>query len=76
MMLPFQSVTVLGAETMGHGIGLDVQMEAAAYLYGALGSEAFRPPKLLEGMVAEGKLGKKSGEGFYSWSEDGPSDEP
>ena len=56
-------------------IGLDVQLEAAAYLYGALGSEAFRPPKLLEEMVAEGKLGKQSGEGFYSWSEDGPSDE-
>ena len=56
-------------------IGLDVQLEAAAYLYGGLGSEAFRPPKLLEEMVAEGKLGKQSGEGFYSWSEDGPSDE-
>ena len=56
-------------------IGLDVQMEVATYLYGALGSEAFRPPQLLEQMVAEGKLGKKSGEGFYSWSEDGPSDE-
>lgn len=56
-------------------IGLDVQMELATYLYGALGSEAFRPPQLLERMVAEGKLGKKSGVGFYSWSEDGPSDE-
>ena len=57
-------------------VGLDVQMEAAAYLYGALGSEAFRPPQLLEQMVAEGKLGKKSGEGFYSWNEDDLSDEP
>lgn len=56
-------------------MGLDVQMELATYLYGALGSEAFRPPQLLERMVAEGKLGKKSGVGFYSWSEDGPSDE-
>ncbi len=56
-------------------VGLDVQLEAAKYLYGALGSEAFRPPQLLEQMVAEGKLGKKSGEGFYSWNEDGPSDE-
>ncbi len=55
-------------------IGLDAQMEAAVYLYGALGSEAFRPPELLKRMVAEGKLGKQSGEGFYSWSEDGPSD--
>ena len=33
-------------------IGLDVQMEAAAYLYGALASEAFRPPKLLEHLEA------------------------
>ncbi len=56
-------------------VGLDVQMEAAAYLHEALGSEAFRPPELLQQMVAEGKLGKKSGEGFYSWDEDGRSDE-
>ena len=53
--------------------GLDVQMETAAYLHEALGSEVFRPPELLERMVAEGKLGKKSGQGFYSWDEDGRS---
>ncbi len=52
-------------------IGLDVQIEAANYLHGALGSEAFRPPKLLERMVAEGKLGKKTGQGFYTWDGDG-----
>ena len=51
-------------------MGLDVQMDAAIYLHEALGSEAFRPPELLKRMVAEGKLGKKSGEGFYSWDED------
>ena len=55
-------------------MGLDVQMDAAIYLHGALGSEVFRPPELLERMVAEGKLGKKSGEGFFSWDEDGGSD--
>ena len=55
-------------------VGLDVQMDAAIYLHGALGSEVFRPPELLERMVAEGKLGKKSGEGFFSWDEDGGSD--
>ncbi|MCH8813201.1 MAG: 3-hydroxyacyl-CoA dehydrogenase family protein [Gemmatimonadetes bacterium] len=54
-------------------IGLDVQIEAANYLHEALGSEAFRPPELLERMVAEGKLGKKSGMGFYSWDEGGAS---
>ncbi len=55
--------------------GLDIQMEAANYLHGALGSEVFRPPELLERMVAEGKLGKKSGEGFYAWDEKGRSNE-
>ena len=56
-------------------LGLDVQMDDAMHLHEALGSEAFRPPDLLERMVAEGKLGKKSGQGFYSWDEDGRSDE-
>ena len=56
-------------------VGLDVQMDVATYLHEALGSDVFRPPELLERMVAEGKLGKKSGEGFYSWDEDGRSDE-
>ena len=56
-------------------IGLDVQLEAAKYLYEALGSEAFCPPVLLERMVVEGKLGKKSGEGFYKWSDDSRSAE-
>ena len=55
--------------------GLDIQMEAAIYLHEALRSEVFRPPELLKQMVAEGKLGKKSGEGFYSWDMDGRSDE-
>jgi 3-hydroxyacyl-CoA dehydrogenase len=52
------------------GAELDVQLEAAKYLYEALESEAFRPPKLLEQMVVEGKLGQKSGEGFYRWNDD------
>jgi 3-hydroxybutyryl-CoA dehydrogenase len=56
-------------------VGLDVEMDAAVYLHEALGSEAFRPPDLLERMVADGKLGRKSGEGFYSWHKDGRLDE-
>jgi len=50
-------------------VGLDVRLGIAEYLHGTLGSEAFRPPELLRRMVAEGRLGKKSGEGFYDWSE-------
>jgi len=48
-------------------IGLDVRLSIAQYLHRELGSEGFRPPALLERMVAEGKLGKKSGQGFYEW---------
>lgn len=50
-------------------VGLDVRLHIAEYLHGKLGSEAFRPPEILLRMVSEGKLGKKSGEGFYKWNE-------
>jgi 3-hydroxybutyryl-CoA dehydrogenase len=50
-------------------VGLDVRLHIAEYLHGKLGSEAFRPPQILLRMVSEGKLGKKSGEGFYKWNE-------
>lgn len=47
-------------------VGLDVRLGIAAYLAQTLG-ERFEPPALLRRMVAEGKLGRKSGEGFYQW---------
>ncbi|MDE2782977.1 MAG: 3-hydroxyacyl-CoA dehydrogenase family protein [Gemmatimonadota bacterium] len=51
-------------------VGLDVRLGIARYLHESLGSEAFRPPALLERMVAEGRLGKKSGRGFYDWDDE------
>jgi 3-hydroxybutyryl-CoA dehydrogenase len=50
-------------------VGLDVRLSIAEYLHSKLGSEAFRPPEILRRMVSQGKLGKKSGEGFYKWNE-------
>lgn len=50
-------------------VGLDVRLEIARYLHESLGSDAFRPPALLERMVAEGELGKKTGRGFYDWTD-------
>jgi 3-hydroxybutyryl-CoA dehydrogenase len=52
-------------------VGLDIRLAIAKYLHEQLGSEAFCPPHLLEDMVAQGKLGKKSGMGFYTWTADG-----
>ena len=50
-------------------VGLDVRLSIAEYLHQKLGSETFRPPEILRRMVNEGKLGKKSGEGFYRWND-------
>jgi len=51
-------------------VGLDVRLKIAEYLAEALGP-AFVPPSILRDKVAEGHLGKKTGEGFYRWSKDG-----
>ncbi len=51
-------------------VGLDVRLAIAEYLHGALRSERFRPPEILRRMVAEGRLGKKTGAGFYVWKEE------
>ena len=51
-------------------VGLDVRLDIARHLHSELGSEAFRPPALLERMVAEGRLGKKSGRGFHEWEDE------
>lgn len=49
-------------------VGLDVRLGIAEYLHETLGGEQYRPPGILRRMVEDGKLGKKSGEGFYPWS--------
>lgn len=51
-------------------VGLDVRLSVARVLYKELGSECFKPPKILEDLVAAGKLGRKSGEGFYKWAKE------
>lgn len=48
-------------------VGLDVRMSIAEGLHRELGLEHFRPPEILREKVAGGKLGRKSGEGFYTW---------
>ncbi|MDQ1537636.1 MAG: 3-hydroxybutyryl-CoA dehydrogenase [Actinomycetota bacterium] len=47
-------------------VGLDVRLAIAEHLEKELGSR-FRPPAVLRKKVDAGELGRKSGQGFYSW---------
>lgn len=49
-------------------VGLDVRLGIAEELARELGPR-FEPPQLLRDMVARGELGRKSGKGFYDWSD-------
>ncbi|GLW66668.1 3-hydroxybutyryl-CoA dehydrogenase [Actinomadura rubrobrunea] len=49
-------------------VGLDVRLDIARHLAETYGPR-FAPPRILEEKVAKGELGKKSGRGFYDWSE-------
>jgi 3-hydroxybutyryl-CoA dehydrogenase len=59
----------MGPLKLGDLVGLDVRLAILEHLHRELG-EQFRPPALLRQMVRAGKLGKKSGEGFYKWPEE------
>ncbi|MDQ0708035.1 3-hydroxybutyryl-CoA dehydrogenase [Arthrobacter woluwensis] len=47
-------------------VGLDVRLNIAEHLERELGPR-FAPPQVLRDKVAAGELGRKSGQGFYSW---------
>jgi 3-hydroxybutyryl-CoA dehydrogenase len=59
----------MGPIELGDVVGLDVRLDILEQLREELG-ERFRPPQSLKRKVRAGKLGKKTGEGFYVW-EDG-----
>ena len=50
-------------------VGLDVRLGIVEYLHAELG-DRYEPPALLRRMVAEGKLGRKTGEGFFVWEDE------
>ena len=50
-------------------VGLDVRLAIAEYLHATLGKPQYQPPKILKDKVKKGELGKKTGKGFYTWSD-------
>ena len=48
-------------------VGLDVRLAISEHLHREIGSDTFRPPRILRQMVRAGKLGRKVGQGFYSY---------
>jgi 3-hydroxybutyryl-CoA dehydrogenase len=48
-------------------IGIDIHVHASEALHAKLGEERMAPPERLVQMQREGRLGRKSGQGFFSY---------
>jgi 3-hydroxybutyryl-CoA dehydrogenase len=58
----------LGPLALADLIGLDVCLAILEVLHRGLGDDKYRPCPLLRKMVAAGRLGRKSGRGFFDYS--------
>ena len=57
----------MGPLELADFIGLDVCLEVMRVLHAGFGQEHFRPPRVLEELVAAGNLGQKTGRGFHAY---------
>ena len=51
-------------------VGIDVGLDVMAYVHEKTGDPHYAPPRLLEEMAREGRLGRKTGRGFYEYGDE------
>lgn len=57
----------IGPFELGDFIGLDVGLDVISYVHRETGESYYEPPQILADLVRDGKLGRKTGEGFYEY---------
>jgi 3-hydroxybutyryl-CoA dehydrogenase len=57
----------IGPFELGDLIGLDVGLDVISYMHDELGEPYYTPPRILKEMVRAGRLGRKTGGGFYDY---------
>ena len=58
----------MGPLALSDLVGLDVRRDILLNLKESFGDDSYTPHPLLEKLIAEGRLGKKSGKGIYDWT--------
>jgi 3-hydroxybutyryl-CoA dehydrogenase len=66
----------MGIFELGDLVGLDVTLNACDAIYNETKDPKYLPPILLRRMVKSGRLGKKTGNGWYAYNADGSKKDP
>jgi len=62
----------MGPFTLCDFVGIDTLCRISEIMFNEYREERYAPPPLLKRIVSMGRYGRKSGQGFYDWSEDPP----